>query len=366
MQQLFSRCLVFMMLLGLLFPSVASAQQQLLRPAFPSALAASSLLLDITAAGERLISVGERGHIVFQDPQQDWQQAEVPVIAHLTGVDFANDQLGFAVGHEGIILRTQDQGAHWELVHHELTAAPVRAEAKLPELELALEQAQEAEDLVDIEFLEEKLDLLYFALEAEEVSPLLDILMISPNQGLAVGGYNLALMTEDGGAHWTLISDRIPNWEARHLNAISQDPQGVLYIAGEGGVVFRSEDQGESWEDISVDYDGSLFGVIATEDRLFAFGLRGHLFISDSAGASWEEVPTPTEQTLNAGLILGERLLLVGQSGLYLYGEPHQLEALQLPQRQSLVSVIAQGQQVIAVGRSGVHRLMIPHDADSL
>ena len=50
------------------------------RPALHSELAARSLMLDVTRAGEQLLAVGERGFILrSQDNGHSWQQVPSPV-----------------------------------------------------------------------------------------------------------------------------------------------------------------------------------------------------------------------------------------------------------------------------------------------
>ena len=76
--------------------------------------AAQSLLIDIARAGERLVAVGERGHVLYSDDSgQRWIQAPVPVSVMLTAVWFLDAQHGWAVGHDGMIIATDDGGASW-------------------------------------------------------------------------------------------------------------------------------------------------------------------------------------------------------------------------------------------------------------
>ncbi|TVP59615.1 MAG: photosystem I reaction center subunit IV, partial [Halomonadaceae bacterium] len=83
-------------------------------PAMTTHLAANSLLLDLSRAGERLVAVGERGHIVYSDDfGESWSQAEVPVSTTLTGVYFPGESKGWAVGHGGVILHSSDRGETW-------------------------------------------------------------------------------------------------------------------------------------------------------------------------------------------------------------------------------------------------------------
>lgn len=304
-------CLLILTLL-LAATSLLADESRLIRPALPSDRASSSLLLDITTAGDRLVAVGERGHILYRDPGQAWQQAPTPVIAHLTGVHFATPQLGFAVGHEAIILRTRDAGASWELMNQDT-----------------------------------------------EEPPLLGVYFVSETTGFAVGGYNQLLMTEDAGESWSFIGDRLPNPDEYHNNAIIQHPDGSLFIAGERGNLFRSDDLGEQWQQLPLDYDGSLFGLfVTTNGDLIATGLRGNLFISQDRGNQWQALEHEGEQTLNGGLALADgQLLLVGQNGEYLAGTADALELHTLPGRDSLLAAARQGNEILAVGRGGIHTL---------
>jgi len=72
------------------------------------------------------------------DDAQTWQQASVPVSLTLTSVFFANPQLGWATGHEGVILVTRDGGETWEV---QLTGAQI-LEQSLPNLEAYYERLQ--------------------------------------------------------------------------------------------------------------------------------------------------------------------------------------------------------------------------------
>jgi len=74
-------------------------------PARASAYAAKSLLSGVANAGQRVVAVGQRGHIVYSDDGgQTWLQAKVPVSTDLTAVFFASPTHGWAVGHGGVVI----------------------------------------------------------------------------------------------------------------------------------------------------------------------------------------------------------------------------------------------------------------------
>src|SRR5512134_1715805 len=74
------------------------------RPALASRHAQRSVLLGAAQAGARLVAVGERGIVLLSDDEgAHWEQVPVPVSVSLTAVRFADERLGWAVGHGGVV-----------------------------------------------------------------------------------------------------------------------------------------------------------------------------------------------------------------------------------------------------------------------
>src|SRR5688572_5824099 len=73
------------------------------------------LLLDAAISGREIVAVGERGQIHRStDSGATWIAIESGVSATLTGVAFTTDgALGWAVGHDALILATEDGGRTW-------------------------------------------------------------------------------------------------------------------------------------------------------------------------------------------------------------------------------------------------------------
>ena len=292
--------------------------------------AATSLLLDIAAAGDRLVAVGDRGHILYsEDGGTTWTQAEVPTTAMLTRVFFYDDKLGWAVGHDGNVMYSHDGGRHWEL-QRDGVAAQVqineqragRASQRVEELRDQLAAAPENER----EALQETLDEAEWVLdkaretldEPPYAPPLMDVWFATAEQGWASGAYGMLLHTANGGRSWTDWSHKVGNPDELHLNGITGGPGGSLYIASEWGNVFVSSSGGESWQMMESGYDGSFFGVIANPDSgaVFAYGLLGTVYRSTDRGESWEELDSGVQASLFGGTLSDEGVLvLVGQGG---------------------------------------------------
>ncbi|HLA76947.1 MAG TPA: YCF48-related protein [Vicinamibacteria bacterium] len=231
-------------------------------------LAARSLLLDAAVAGERLVAVGERGHILIStDGGAAWRQVKVPTRTMLTAVFFHDGKLGWAVGHDALILRSTDGGETWRQVHH----------------------------------------------DPEAGGPLFDVYFLDDQRGFAVGAYGLFLETNNGGESWERRT--ISDGDA-HLHHLARSATGRLYLAAERGVLFRSDDGGERWTELPSPYQGSLFGSLplAGEDLLL-FGLRGHAFFSGDAGKTWSPVATGVDTMLTGGCRLKDGRIVVGGLG---------------------------------------------------
>lgn len=338
-----------------------------------SGRAVNSLMLDIDRAGNRIVAVGERGHILYsEDNGNHWQQGAVPVAVNLTAVDFISETEGWAVGHDGVILHSQDGGTRWHkqldgIVLNQMLVAS--AEQRLSELRGVLEGAEESEQLQwQIENAEFALDDALVGQEDGPTKPLLNIHFIDEKLGFAMGAYGLLLQTGDGGKQWLPILHRLDNPDGFHLNAMTQAPNGTLYLVGEAGSVFRSQDRGKSWKRLPLPYEGSLFDVLATERGVTVVGLRGHLFFSSDQGVSWQQRATQTQSTLAAIVNKGEDIMVVGSEGVVLTssdgGQHYRLSQQADRKPYSAVSYLNDN-EAVAVGVGGAQRLS-PHPASML
>lgn len=336
-------------------------------PALMSDLAPESLLNDATRAGDRIVAVGERGHVIYSDDEgQTWTQAEVPVSVTLNAVDFGSDSSGWVVGHSGVVLHSGDAGATWQLQFDGLQAAELVIESReeqIAAMEERIEQAPEAEK-GDLEW---ALDDLFFALENVQadmeigpVNPLLDVWFENDQHGFVVGAYGMVLRTQDGGETWEDWGPQLSNPQNFHLNSVARVTGGALVIVGEAGQVHVSVDNGDTWERRESPYDGSLFGVMGTGkvNEVLAFGLRGNTMLSTDLGRSWTMIANEGGTTLNNGSVAGDgRVTLVGNSGAVLMSSNggESFRAHFRNDREGVMGVVPlSGTNLLLVGEGGV------------
>src|SRR4051794_9028356 len=241
-------------------------------PALKSPLAVHSVLNGLARAGDRIIVVGQRGHILWSDNKgQDWQQASVPGSSDLVAVYFPTPTQGWAVGHDGVILHSGDGGKSWA------------------------RQRDGRPDNADV--------------------PLLDVWFQDEHTGYAVGAFGTLLQTSDGGAHWESAQAQSDNPKKMHLYAV-RGIAGQLWIAGEQGTLLKLDRASGRFAAVPLPYQGTLFGVAGTGNAVIVHGLRGNVLRTTDGGASWQAVPTNLQVGITAASVDDAgRILLASQAG---------------------------------------------------
>jgi photosystem II stability/assembly factor-like uncharacterized protein len=219
-------------------------------PAMHLAHPTRAQMLGAARAGSRVVAVGDHGTVLLSDDQgKSWRQArDVPTRVLLTSVSFVNDKLGWASGHWGLVLHTEDGGETWKI--------------------------QRSDTTVD--------------------QPLFSVYFSDASNGIAVGLWSLAVRTTDGGATWTPV--KFPQLSATekagpNLYDLVPAKGSVLYVAAEQGLVYRSADGGATWVLLKTGNKGSFWtGLALADDSVLMAGLNGKIWRSTDAGKTWLEL----------------------------------------------------------------------------
>lgn len=270
-----------------------------------------SMLLDVVDSQERLIAVGERGHVIGSLDGKQWVQVPTPVRAMLTAVNFPDADNGWAVGHDATIIRSRDGGRSWVLQNFQ------------PELE----------------------------------KPFLDVLFLSTSHGLAIGAYSLMYVTHDGGNTWSEVDTPIREDEW-HFNAITRLNNGVLFIVGEAGTLAMSRDDGVTWESVESPYSSSMFDVAPIgENGVLIAGLRGNMFVADDVDEmNWRKIELDSDNSLiGASPLPNGEVVVVGINGVMYQTTDggSRAERLKNPVGITLAGVQPVKGALVAVGEAG-------------
>lgn len=279
------------------------------RPALKTPRAARALLLAAARVGpRRLAAAGERGVIVLSDDGgATWRQATVPVSVTLTALHFPTPTDGWAAGHDGAVLHSGDGGETWVKQFDGLDANRMTladAESRIAALKA------DAEDAAFIA------DDAQAAVAFGPSRPLLSVWFRDRLVGYAAGSYGQIFQTGDGGKSWRSLALRIDNPDGLHYSAVGPAPGGGVLLAGEGGRVCLSWDEGESWRVAVASAQTPLYGVATTTGGgLLAYGFGGRMFRSADRGESWAPVQSPTSRTLAAAATLDDGALALADAG---------------------------------------------------
>lgn len=226
----------------------------------------------LARAGERLVAVGELGHILLSEDQgATWTNAKITPDrgSALSQVIFLNDKEGIAVGHDSWVLYTQDGGLSW----------------------------QEA-------MFDDKLSEPFLGVWGKAEGPI-----------FAYGSFGRFYVSNDHGHSWEAQDTGA---EDTHIYAVDGTPGGRLMLVGERGLAMKSINGGQSWERLPEFYRGTMFGLIHLDDDAWiAYGLRGNMFRSTDFGATWEQINTGLSVGLFGHTVLNDgSIIVLGQGGV--------------------------------------------------
>lgn len=268
-------------LLGAGFASVFSAASVATTPAlkgWPAALPALAYrepkrqpMLAAALAGRRVVAAGMRGVVIWSDDGNSYSQAAVPVSSDITALTFVDENNGWAVGDDGVILATGDGGKTWALQR----------------------QAFGGDDR------------------------LFSVMFSSRSEGLAVGAFGLALRTGDGGRNWSALEIAREGANTPHLYQLLPGRAGGAIVVGEFGSIFSGWAVGQ-WSSVVSPVKNSLFGGAVCGGKMVAVGLQGTAIVSDDGGLQWRAASVANAPNLVTAISgpAHEALLLDARGGL--------------------------------------------------
>lgn len=333
--------------------AMAEFRDVLASPSARSPKAQFSLQNGLTIAGTRLVSVGQRGHILYSDDRgKTWQQGEVPISSDLVAVQFPTPKQGWAVGHDGSVLHSTDGGATWALQFDGR-----RAVRRMVDYYKSFDASGWAAP--DLEKL--KADIAQFVEDGPD-KPFLDVWFEDERVGFIVGAFNLIFRTEDGGVTWQPWYDRTENPRGLHLYAI-RAVAGELMVVGEQGLVLKLDRATSRFRALPTPYTGTYFGVVGSAEAVVVFGLRGNILRSTDGGKEWRKVTSGASANLNGGTVAPDgRMVLVGQAGQLLVSADQgaTFAPMKMEHSMSTNAVVVIGSELAVAGLRGLHVQQFP------
>ncbi len=328
-------------------------------PAFPATQVEVDQLLvtDLARLGQRIVAVGEQGKILYaDDPGGPWTLASLDRNrgSTLTEVLFLNDQVLVAVGHDSWILRSSDAGKSWtEVLFDAEKAEPLLGLAGPFDGELmaygAFGQWQVSQDQGKTWSRRQLVKNAADSPDEAAADPFSDP-FADPFASTGDDYDPFAAFGSGGG---------FDDFSSRHLNAMTQASDGSLWLAGERGLVARSDNAGESWTQFETGYSGSFYGVFETQGgRIMAHGMRGNIYSSRDGGESWQRSQTEVSESMYGGRVLDDgTILLAGSSNVILRSRDNgrSFQQVSVKNSRTLTDILPVAPDVwLTAGESGV------------
>ena len=219
------------------------------------AKAVSVALLGASINNGRCLAVGQGGAMLVSDDCRQWQSLAPVTEARLMAVSLNRHQLAVAVGAFGTVLRSRDNGHHWEA-----------------------------------------LSLDWMQLNPDGFEPhLYDVHVADDGLITLVGESGLILRSADG-AHWQVLHHGGPSVFGLSVAGAR------AFAVGQAGLVLASDDGGDTWRTRATGAADLLTGVWTDgRGRVVASGVNT-LIESVNGGADWHPVgPKPQASLVAVG-----------------------------------------------------------------
>lgn len=124
-----------------------------------------------------------------------------------------------------------------------------------------------------------------------------------------ITGDRVILKTVNGGITWSVDSTSVQHrlWGVQALSTTH------AYATGDGGVLFYTENGGETWKEIENDFTVRFYMVRADEEGNITLGWLGGLVHSTDHGMTWSDNPAPEGSNLQHFSFLTPRIGYCGQ-----------------------------------------------------
>jgi photosystem II stability/assembly factor-like uncharacterized protein len=313
----------------------------------PSVLAPrakDALLLDIARAGDHWVAVGMRGDILLSTDGTAWKQVPAPADTMLTKVRFVDDRHGWAIGYDGTILGTEDGGKTWALLQFDAAWGK-------PYFDVLFFDAQNGLVTGANGALKKTGDggKTWTAVESpvlEESPNLYNLIPLGDGSLLMAGERGFMALSTDKGASWKRLKSP---YTGSYFGALAVGSSGAL-IFGLRGNAFYAADIGKAtllsdkdlaalkaaaadaegaargaspitavpgWVRLASEDTEPLFGGAAGKDgKVFLVGQNGRVMLADLAGGVLKRLGIGSDINMNAALIDGSSLIVVGTSGV--------------------------------------------------
>lgn len=266
------------------------------------------------------------------DMGKTWIPVDVPGTGFtMRAITFSDSQHGWAVGGNGLIIRTKDGGKVWELLK-----PPSRAEANVRVSDLHAvhfanssvgyvagherygnKTSDEVWGSVEIFCTNDGGESWRQCYKENEPSSVFQIVTVSESEAFAVLDGVRLMKTDDQGKTWRQVP-----LSTKNVFSIAFAPNGVGWIVGNKGCFQRSDDGGKTWQQpssLTQDFVNRDWESVAFNSNGIglAVGENSVLALTIDNGKTWELQTSIKSDHLRAVRIQDSRAVVLGAQNVY-------------------------------------------------
>ncbi|MFA6978942.1 MAG: protein kinase [Ignavibacteriaceae bacterium] len=277
----------------------------------------------------------------------NWVKVNSGTKSNLNGITFPTDEIGFACGEGGTILRSTNYGADWEELLPKVDSFITFTDIKFLTSSLGVVVSDEGRIFRTedggitwqnvLQLKGENFFRIYVSggstficgakgvilksnnngytfrrVSSNTANLLFNIFFVDQSTGYAVGWNGTILKTTDQGENW-INKNKFTDTYLRDINFIDQE-NGIA-IAG-GGDIFRTSDGCETWEKVSSGLASGLLSIAFTNKNTGYISCnKGEILVTRDGGVNWEVSSSGGFTALNRLLVTPSKKIF--SAGVY-------------------------------------------------
>ena len=265
-----------------------------------------------------------------KDRGATWEPVEVPGNGStMRAIMFSDGQNGWAVGNDGLLIRTKDGGTTWELLKPSGSTKNGERQADLHAVHFInanvgyiagnKRTASKTSDEVwgDVEILCTKDSGENWRRCYQKNEPLTAFQITSNAQSTFAVFGDRAIRTDDQGETWQEIST-----SAKHISWIAFSADGTGWLVGSHGVFQQSIDGGKTWQEpasLPAEFANREWWAVAFNSSGIglAVGEKSTLALTTDNGKTWEMQTVIKTDHLRAVRMQDSRVVILGAQKVY-------------------------------------------------
>lgn len=221
-----------------------------------------------------------RDGLIFKttDGGNHWVKKNSGTVLDLTAIFFTSPKIGYIVGRNGIILKTTDGGENWDKLNSGTTIelnSVFFVNANIGYIACSYGTILKTTDA----------GATWSLIKTNTIPFISSVFFLNVDTGYAVNSYGQILKTTDGGKNWNTKQTETTRW----LHGVHFPDANTGYAVGSGGIILKTIDGGKTWNFQTSGIHYELYSVhFTTPTKGYAISHFAVILKTEDGGETWE------------------------------------------------------------------------------